>query len=89
MADPVDRTARPTESAPPGAPALPFIRRLSYWGFVGLVALAGVFYVSWGFAYGIWLDNGVYAVAITLALFGLAGMWLVSPNPPAATAEPP
>jgi hypothetical protein len=42
-----------------------------------------VFFVGWGLSYGVWLDNGVYAVTITLLLFGLAGMWLVLPNPPA------
>jgi hypothetical protein len=63
-------------------------RRLSFWGFASLVVLAVAFYVGWGVLFGIWLDNGVYAVAITLLLFGLAGMWLVLPNPP-VTALPP
>jgi type VI protein secretion system component VasF len=57
-------------------------RRVSFWGFAALVVLAVGFYVWWGVAFGAWIDNGVYAVAITLLLFGLAGMWLVLPNPP-------
>src|SRR5208282_2439284 len=48
----------------------------------GLV-LAVLFYAWWGFSFGVWIDNGVYAVVITLLLFGLAGMWLMMPNPPA------
>jgi type VI protein secretion system component VasF len=57
-------------------------RRLSFWGFASLVVLAVAFYVWWGVSFGVWIDNGVYAVVITLLLFGLAGMWLVLPNPP-------
>jgi len=63
-------------------------RRASFWGFAGLVVLAVAFYLWWGLAFGVWIDNGVYAVTITLLLFGLAGMWLVLPNPP-APAPPP
>jgi len=58
-------------------------RKVSFWGFASLVVLAVAFYVWWGVAFGVWIDNGVYAVTITLLLFGLAGMWLVLPNPPA------
>ncbi|MGA8275319.1 MAG: hypothetical protein WB789_06655 [Thermoplasmata archaeon] len=58
-------------------------RQVTFWGFAGLVVLAVLFFVGWGLSYGVWLDNGVYAVTITLLLFGLAGMWLVLPNPPA------
>jgi hypothetical protein len=61
-----------------------FTRQVSFWGFASLVVLAVAFYVWWGVAFGVWIDNGVYAVVITLLLFGLAGMWLVLPNPPAA-----
>jgi hypothetical protein len=57
-------------------------RKLSFWGFAALVVLAVGFYVWWGVSFGVWIDNGVYAVVITLLLFGLAGMWLVLPNPP-------
>lgn len=57
-------------------------RRVTFGGFASLVVLAVAFYVWWGVAFGVWIDNGVYAVAITLLLFGLAGMWLVLPNPP-------
>ncbi len=62
-------------------------RRISFGGFAALVVLAVAFYVWWGVAFGGWIDNGVYAVVITLLLFGLAGMWLVLPNPP-VTAPP-
>ncbi len=65
------------------------VRRISFWGFASLVVLAVTFYVWWGTSFHVWFDNGVYAVFITLLLFGLAGMWLVLPNPPApSTAEP-
>jgi len=73
---------------PPTGPArsvaeLPLYLRVQFWAAGSLVILAAVFYLSWGFAYGVWLDNGVYAVCIVLLLFGLAGMWLTMPNPPA------
>jgi len=64
-------------------PAMSLPRQLTFWGFASLVVLAVLFFVGWGLNYGVWLDNGVYAVTITLLLFGLAGMWLVLPNPPA------
>ncbi len=67
------------------AHGLPLARQVSFWGFASLVVLAVVFYLWWGLSFGVWIDNGVYAVTITLLLFGLAGMWLVLPNPPAAT----
>jgi hypothetical protein len=63
-------------------------RKASFWAFATLVILAVAFYVWWGVSFGVWLDNGVYAVVITLLLFGLAGMWLVLPNPPSATPPP-
>jgi hypothetical protein len=62
---------------------LPLYRQIEFWAAASLVILAVVFYLSWGLLYGVWLDNGVYAVCIVLLLFGLAGMWLVMPNPPA------
>jgi hypothetical protein len=62
-------------------------RKVSFWGFASLVVAAVAFYVWWGTFYGVWIDNGVYAVFITLLLFGLAGMWLMLPNPP-VTAPP-
>jgi hypothetical protein len=62
---------------------LPLYRRLQFFGAAGLVVLSAVFYLSWGLLYGGWLDNGVYAVAIVLLGFGLVGMWLAMPNPPA------
>lgn len=57
-------------------------RKVSFWAFAALVVMAVAFYVWWGVSFGVWIDNGVYAVTITLLLFGLAGMWLVLPNPP-------
>ena len=85
-------TAEPTapSPAPPThARGLSITRRVSFWGFAALVVLAVAFYVWWGVSYGVWIDNGVYAVTITLLLFGLAGMWLVLPNPPVSAAPPP
>jgi|HubBroStandDraft_1064217.scaffolds.fasta_scaffold31086_2 hypothetical protein len=64
-------------------PMMSFTQQVTFWAFAALVVLAAVFFVGWGLSYGVWLDNGVYAVTITLLLFGLAGMWLVLPNPPA------
>ncbi len=64
-------------------------RAVSFWGFASLVVLAVVFYLWWGLSFGVWIDNGVYAVTITLLLFGLAGMWLVLPNPPVPATPPP
>jgi len=83
--------AEPT--APPAPPTrfrgMSVSRKVSFWGFAALVVLAVAFYVWWGVAFGVWIDNGVYAVTITLLLFGLAGMWLVSPNPPPSPPAPP
>ncbi len=62
---------------------LPLLRRVQLGFFALLVVLAGVFYVVWGLRYGGWLDNGVYAVTIVLLLFGLSGLWLTMPSPPA------
>ncbi|HYA54072.1 MAG TPA: hypothetical protein VEG42_00525 [Thermoplasmata archaeon] len=84
-------TAEPT-TGPTSAPRLRGMslpRKVSFWGFACLVLLAVAFYVWWGVAFGVWIDNGVYAVTITLLLFGLAGMWLVLPNPPAPSPPPP
>jgi len=61
---------------------MPFARTVTFFGFAALVVLAVVFYLWWGLSFGVWVDNGVYAVVIVLLLFGLAGMWLVLPNPP-------
>jgi hypothetical protein len=68
---------------------MPLYRRVSFWLFAGLLFLGVIFYLAWGFAYGVWLDNGVYAVVATLIGFGLAGMWLVSPDPPSVAPLPP
>ena len=66
---------------------LPSVQTLGLWGFGALVVLAVVFYLWWGLSYGVWVDNGVYAVVITLLLFGVAGLWLFWPEPP--SANPP
>ena len=74
----------PSTAPAPHVRGMSITRRVSFWGFASLVVLAVVFYVWWGVSFGVWIDNGVYAVVITLLLFGLAGMWLVSPNPPSS-----
>jgi hypothetical protein len=79
----------PTSTPPTRVRGLSITRKVSFWGFATLVVLAAAFYVWWGLAFGVWIDNGVYAVTITLLLFGLAGMWLVLPNPPAPPAPRP
>ncbi|MCI4369610.1 MAG: hypothetical protein L3K09_08640 [Thermoplasmata archaeon] len=61
---------------------LPLHRQLTFYAFAGLLVLALVFYLWWGFSFGVWVDNGIYAVVVVLAMFGLAGMWLMMPNPP-------
>ncbi len=75
-------------AAPPRLADTSISRQVTFWGFASLVVLAVAFYVWWGVSFGVWLDNGVYAVTITLLLFGLAGMWLMLPNPPAPVAPP-
>ncbi len=69
----------------PAAPSVrfrwPTVQQLALGGFGALIVLAVVFYLWWGFTFGVWIDNGVYAVVITLLLFGLAGLWLVWPTP--------
>jgi len=82
-------TAEPASAPAPRLRGMSITRKVSFWGFAGLVVLAVAFYVWWGVAFGVWIDNGVYAVTITLLLFGLAGMWLVLPNPPAPPPPPP
>jgi hypothetical protein len=83
-----DESTSPAIPEPTRFREMSLTRRLSFWAFASLVVLAVAFYVAWGVSFGIWLDNGVYAVAITLLLFGLAGMWLVLPNPPVPAAPP-
>ncbi len=83
--------AAETETPPPPRSRLQEMstaRKASFWGFASLVVLAVTFYVWWGVTFNVWIDNGVYAVFITLFLFGLAGMWLVMPNPPSSPATP-
>ena len=81
-------------TAPAASPASARVREMSlprkvtFWAFAALVVLGVAFYVWWGVAFGVWIDNGVYAVVVTLLGFGLAGMWLVLPNPPTAVPPP-
>lgn len=73
----------------PSKPArrLPTVQELGLIAFGGLIVLAVVFYLSWGLFFGVWIDNGVYAVVVTLLLFGIAGLWLFWPEPP--STNPP
>lgn len=75
--------AEPTGSAPRLRPPVRLARQVSFWGFAALLVAGVAFYLWWGLTFGGWLDNGVYAVTIVLVLFGLSGMWLMLPNPPA------
>ncbi|HTT34357.1 MAG TPA: hypothetical protein VLX64_01050 [Thermoplasmata archaeon] len=79
----------PDEAAPEPRAEVSLHRRVSFGLFALLLAAAVAFYLWWGIGYGDWLDNGVYAVTIVLVLFGLAGMWLVAPTPPAAAPDRP
>jgi type VI protein secretion system component VasF len=79
----------PTPDRGPTVRQLPLTRRVSFWAFASLIVLAVVLYIWWGVSFGVWIDNGLYAIVITLALFGLAGMWLMMPNPPLPAPPPP
>jgi undecaprenyl pyrophosphate phosphatase UppP len=68
---------------------MPMARQVGFWLFAGLIVLAAIFYLWWGFAFGVWIDNGLYAVVIVLVLFGLSGMWLMLPDPPQPTTTVP
>ncbi len=81
MAGQAEPTPRPPAELRPTRP-LALQRRIAFGGFASLIVLAVVFYLWWGLTFGVWLDNGVYAVVVVLVTFGLAGMWLVMPNPP-------
>jgi hypothetical protein len=59
-----------------------------FFAFAALAILGVVFFLWWGLSYHVWVDNGVYAVVITLLLFGLSGMWLMAPNPPLPALPP-
>ncbi|MCI4351908.1 MAG: hypothetical protein L3K14_00755 [Thermoplasmata archaeon] len=63
----------------------PTAQQIGLGGFGALVVAAVAFYLWWGLSYGTWLDNGEYAVVITLLLFGLAGLWLFWPETPVGT----
>lgn len=65
---------------------LPTARQVGF-GLFGLLFAAGIaFYLWWGLAFHVWIDNGVYAVVSTLTFFGLAGMWLTLPPRRASVA---
>jgi type VI protein secretion system component VasF len=81
--------AAPATDRAPAVRQMSLTRRVSFWAFASLIVLAVVLYVWWGVSFGVWIDNGLYAIVITLVLFGLAGMWLVMPNPPLPTPPPP
>ncbi len=66
---------------------LPLHRQILFVAAGVLVLLGVLFVLWWGLSFGVWIDNGVYAVAVTLILFGLAGMWLIMPNPPVPLAD--
>ncbi|MCI4321275.1 MAG: hypothetical protein L3K05_03085 [Thermoplasmata archaeon] len=67
---------------------LPLSRKIQFWAFASLLVLAAAFYAGWGLSYGVWLDNGVYAVVAVLGLMGIAGMWLTLPNRPIVATVP-
>ena len=69
------------ERPAPPLSSLPLAHQVTFWGFAALLRAAIAFYLWWGLSFGVWIDNGVYAVVATLAGFGLAGMWLMLPNP--------
>ncbi len=69
------------EGSTPSLASMPFPRRASFWGFATLFLLGIAFYLWWGLAFGVWVDNGVYAVVATLLGLGIAGMWLMMPTP--------
>ncbi|HEV2316074.1 MAG TPA: hypothetical protein VGV89_00665 [Thermoplasmata archaeon] len=85
-------SGHPSETEPLGpvriVADLPLHRQLVFFGFAAVAILGVVFYLWWGLSFGVWVDNGVYAVVITLLLFGLAGMWLMMPNPPLPPPPP-
>ena len=81
--------AAESSPAPRPLPTLPLFRRIQFFAFGGLVVIAIRFYLWWGLSFGVWIDNGVYAVVIVLTLFGLSGMWLTLPNPPAPAPPNP
>jgi hypothetical protein len=69
------------EGTTPSLWDLSIAHQAAFWGFACLVLAAIAFVLWWGLSFGVWVDNGVYAVAVTLAGFGLAGMWLMTPSP--------
>jgi hypothetical protein len=80
----VGRLLGPMPEGPGEAPPVvwPLPRQIAFGLFALLLAMGIAFYLWWGLSFGVWIDNGVYAVVSTLVLFGLAGMWLVMPEAP-------
>jgi hypothetical protein len=81
-------------SAPGPAPPRPSrhpwtARGVAFALFVALLALAAMFYAWWCLAFHVCVDNGLYAVVVTLAGFGLAGMWVTLPPRPRHDETPP
>ncbi len=81
MPDPSTADEAPAEVPAPSIASLPLAHRAAFGGFAALLVAGIAFFLWWGLTTGVWIDNGVYAVVVTLAGFGLAGMWLMTPNP--------
>lgn len=58
---------------------LPTARQVGFFLFSLLLVAGVVFYVWWCVAFRVCIDNGVYAIVVTLVGFGLAGMWITLP----------
>jgi hypothetical protein len=41
-----------------------------------LLIIGIVFYLMWGFRFGVWADNGIYSVTVFFVLSGLLGIIL-------------
>lgn len=61
------------------ASRLPSARQVGFVLFGFMAALGVAFWAAWCYAFHVCIDNGVYAVVVTLGAFGLAGMWLTLP----------
>lgn len=65
---------------------LPTARATAFALFAFMLILGVAFYLWWGITYNGWVDNGVYAVTVTLVMLGIGGMLVSAPHPPAASA---
>jgi hypothetical protein len=81
MVEAVEEPETSSEDSAPSLFSLSLAHQAAFWGFAALAISALAFYLWWGLSFGRWIDNGVYAVVVTLAGFGLAGMWLMTPSP--------